>query len=156
MPIRFDKSVGKELLGEIWAAKWKTSWVYSRCLVVVHQRRMLNEGNLIAMQSKLSACSVNVIRRETSIVFVRMPVDNRMFTSQPTLPLWLSATRCEHSNNSDLTTGLNCLSAQRTWGNICRGRRARETNQSLFHTVIFQCIRSWFKKTPKQNIYLKE
>ncbi len=38
---------------------------------------------------------------------VRMPVDNCMFTSQPTLPPRLSATYSEHSNNFDLTTGLN-------------------------------------------------
>lgn len=69
---------------------------------------MLNKENLIAMQSKVSPCSVDVIRAETSTVFVRMPVDNLMFTSQPTLPPWLNASCCERGNGSDLTTGLNC------------------------------------------------
>lgn len=48
----------------------------------------------------------DVISRETDSVFVRMPVDNSLFTSQTTLSPWLSATCREHSNNFDPTTGL--------------------------------------------------
>lgn len=39
----------------------KTSAAYSHCSLV-HQKRILNEGKLIAMQSKLSACSIDTTR----------------------------------------------------------------------------------------------
>lgn len=46
-------------------------------------------------------------------MFVRMPVDNCMFSSQTTLLPWLSATCSEHINNFDLTTGLKCVCLHR-------------------------------------------
>lgn len=62
------------------------------------------------MQSKLSACSIDIIRRKT--LWASEFVDNCMFTSRPTLPPWQSATCSEH--NCDPTTGINGLPTQDT------------------------------------------
>lgn len=97
----------------------------------------------------------DVIRREPTRMFVRMPVDNCMFTSQSTLPPGLSAATCsEHSHNFHLTTGLNCvcllrkrkdISAEGTYGHtFIYGRRVWEINPCcayswlFFHTEAFQ------------------
>lgn len=107
----------------------KTSGACSHCSIVVHQRKMLKPHcNAIQSECLFNSRYEDVIRRETTSVFVRAPVDNCMFTSQPTSPPWLSATCSEHSNNFDLTTGLN---------RVCSGNRGK------FLQRVRSCIYLW-------------
>lgn len=60
LSIQFDKSVGKELLGEIGPAILKTSGVYSHRSVDAHQESA--EWGKTSMQSKPSACSIDTTK----------------------------------------------------------------------------------------------
>lgn len=111
LPIRFAKPVGKPLLREFWKAKLNPCWDYSHCsVVVIRQKRMLNEGNLIGMQCKPSICRVNVIRGETSSVFCQNACrQSNVYISTHSSSSLTGAPRCKPSNSFDLGTGLNSV-----------------------------------------------
>lgn len=152
LPIRFVKSVGKRLLREFWMAKLNPCWDYSRCyVVVIHQNRMPNEGNLIGMQYKPSICWVNVIRGETSSGFCQ-DACRQSGVCISTHSASLTGRSSVEAKSFDLKTGLNSVSAQKTPGNVCR----REANQccagSLLSSSSMKCLKNSQRPNPQPFI----
>lgn len=142
--------MGKQLLREFWMAKLNPCWDYSHCYdVVIHQNRMLNEGNLIGMHCKLSICWVNVIRGETSSVFCQnacrqSDVYISTHSSSLTGRSSVEAKQQFWSENRSLL----CVSAQKTPGNVCRNRGA---NQCRAGSLTFSSSRKYLKDSQLPN-----